>query len=500
MDVEILIHGVPDGQDYDGIAEARTYAELFYDNSTESVKFVVETKTSGDYAYVYYSYVLYKGVLGFGGRPGSYFGLTLRLDKYYQDVIHMYNMLEMVFKKYVVGVLLAPLTESYKYTTPNFASKKAEIEQLHQGFAQLIQGTCDWSKFVDIDKNFIHPDAATASCNILDITEESMTTALKKYSKIVLSPDYKLSIAKEYEKKIQEAKVKGGDLVAEKEKALVEKKNELAEKEKSLTEKEETIDKLNAKINSQNNEIITLQNEVKQKERENSQNQKNIQLSQKISELKEPIFSLAEYFRVRESKSDFERNTRKPSFGYKNFIIGIASCALSFVIIVLLLFGMSRRENAKETEMKKVMEDQITQLRKSNTQLQKTNSQLTKEIKSKDSTIADLNEQLGRLAKGKKPQATDKKSPKDEPTFQIISSPSNLSEVVVGQEYIFSVSGYEGKGKWRLDGFDTNDDKSNQKIKVTANANCSKTGHAIITYRTEGGKTTTKTFKIKANE
>ena len=493
MDVEILIHGVPDGQDYDGIAEARTYAELFYDDSTESVKFVVETKTSGNKAYIYYSYVLYKGIVGFGGRSGSYFGLTLRLDKYYQDVIHMYNMLEMVFKKYVVGVLLAPLTESYKYTTPNFASKKTEIEHLHQGLAQLIQETCDWSKFVEIDENFIHPDAATASGNIWDITDESMTTALKKYSKIVLSPDYKLSIAKEYEKKIQEAKEKGRDLVAEKEKALVEKKNELAEKEKSLTAKEETIDKLNAKINSQNNEILILKKEVEQKERENSQNQKNIQLSQKISELKEPIFSLAEYFRVRDSKSDFGKNTPKPSFGHKIFIVAIATCVMSFVIIVLLLFGLSRIGNANNTGNAKALENQIIQL-------QKTNLQLTKEIESKDETIADLNEQLGGGVKGKEPQTTDKKSPKDEVSFQIISSPSNLSEVVVGQEYIFSVSGYEGKGKWRLDGFDTNDDKSNQKIKVTANANCSKKGHAIITYRAEGGKTAKKAFKIKANE
>ena len=89
MNVEILIHGVPDGQDYYGIAEERTYAELFYDNSAESVKFVVETKTTGNIASVYYTYLRYKGMVGYGGRPGSYFGLTLRIDKYYQDVIHM---------------------------------------------------------------------------------------------------------------------------------------------------------------------------------------------------------------------------------------------------------------------------------------------------------------------------------------------------------------------------------------------------------------------------
>ena len=48
MDVELLIHGVPDGQDYYGIKEEQTNMGLLYDNSTESVKFVVETKKQGN--------------------------------------------------------------------------------------------------------------------------------------------------------------------------------------------------------------------------------------------------------------------------------------------------------------------------------------------------------------------------------------------------------------------------------------------------------------------
>lgn len=560
MNVEILIHGVPDGQDYYGIAEERTYAELFYDNSAESVKFVVETKTTGNNASVYYTYLRYKGMVGYGGRPGSYFGLTLRIDKYYQDVIHMYNMLEMVFKKYVVGVLLAPLAESYKYTVPNFASKKAEIEQLQQGLAQLIQGTCAWSKFVDVDKSFIHPDAAAASCNIADITENTMTAALKKYSKVVLSPDYKLNLAKEYEKKIQEVEGKGGGLVAEKEKKLVEK--------------EEEIGKLKATISSQKNQIEALQTTVRQKETEILQNKKNSQLSQMISGIKEPINSLAEYFHVHDS----QKNPPKPSYGLKNFIIGIAGCLLSAIVIALLLFA--KPQKGADT---KPLENQIAELSKAN-------SLLTEEIASKDNTIADLRVQLANNQPGQQPNTTtpptvkvknlrididpykagdlldcetaytirvketdgakaeysgngkwtiknaeitqgkntDSKitikpngkgsveiayqsenctcSPRSfpvkkqsaDPKFEIVT-PQNLSEVEVGQEYTFSISGYEGKGTWRLDGFDTNDDKSGRQIKVTANANGSG-GKATISYTPEGGTKKSKSFKYKANE
>ena len=38
MDVEILLHGVPSGQDYYGVKEEQKLAESFYTNSNESVK------------------------------------------------------------------------------------------------------------------------------------------------------------------------------------------------------------------------------------------------------------------------------------------------------------------------------------------------------------------------------------------------------------------------------------------------------------------------------
>lgn len=560
MNVEILIHGVPDGQDYYGIPDERTYAELFYDNSAESVKFVVEAKEKANNTYIYYSYLRYKGIIGCGGRPGSYFGITLRIDKYYQDVIHVYNMLEMVFKKSVVGVLLSPLGDSYKYTFPHFTSKKAEIEQLQQGLVQLIKGTCAWSKFVNVDKGFIHPDDKAASCNITDITESTMTIALKKYSKVILSPEYKLNLTKEYEKKIQEVEGKSGGLIAEKEKKLVEKEDE--------------ISRLNSTLSSLKAQIATLQTTLRQKEAEILQNKKNVQLSQMILGIKEPINSLAEYFHVHDS----QKNPTRHSYGFKNYILGIAGCVLSAIVIALLLFA--KPQKGIET---KPLENQIAALTKAN-------SHLTEELASKDNLIEDLRTQLdnnqieqqsdiptqpavkvknlridinpykagesldcekaytikvketdgakvdysgngewiiknAEIIQGKNTDSKITIKPNGEgdvelryqsvnctcssrsfpikmrstkPSFEIVT-PQNLSEVEVGQEYTFSVSGYDGKGTWRLDGFDTNDDKTGRQIKVTANANGSG-GKVTISYIPEGGAKKSKSFKYKANE
>ena len=127
MDVEILLHGVPSGQDYFGIKEEQKLAESFYTSSNESVKLVVEARKNGNTPYVYYTYLRYKNIVGAGGRSGSYIGITLRLDMYYTDVVHMYNMLDIAFKKYIIGALLTSTGESYKYISPDFNSKKSEI-------------------------------------------------------------------------------------------------------------------------------------------------------------------------------------------------------------------------------------------------------------------------------------------------------------------------------------------------------------------------------------
>lgn len=562
MNVEILIHGVPDGQDYYGIAEERTYAELFYDNSAESIKFVVEPKKTGNNAFVYYTYLRYKGIVGYGGRPGSYFGITLRIDKYYLDVVHVYNMLDMVFKKHVIGVLLSPLGESYKYVVPNFASKKAEIDQLQQGLAQLIQGTCVWSKFVDVDANFIHPDAATASCNIADITENNMSAALKKYSKVILSPDYKLNLAKEYEKKIQEAEGKGGGMVAE--------------KDKKIAEKDGVISSLNSTINSHQAKIETLQAEVKRKDNEILQIKTRNNLSQMISGIKEPINSLAEYFNVHDS----QKNPPRPSFGLKNFIIGVVSCVLSLIVIALLLFTKPQ----KGTVDTKPLENQIAELTN-------TNSQLAKEIELRDNTIADLRTQLAQkpevqqpstptppstvvvkklrididpykknelldcdktytikvqeedgakadymgnglwtiknaeITKGKNtdskivikptgngsveikyqsenctcsPRIFQVKQQSAAISFEIIISP-NDSQVEVGKEYTFSVSGYEGNGKWSFDGFEPQIGKITDKT-IVVKAKKNGKDAATVSYTSDAGTKESRTYEYKADE
>lgn len=365
MDVELLIHGVPDGQKFFGIKEEQTNMGLFYDNSIESVKFVIETKKQGNTAYTYYSYLRYKGLIEAGGRTGGYFGMTLRIDKYYQDAIHIYNLLDILFKRHIVGTILTPSGGGYKYIVTNFATKTEDINRLQQGLIQLIQDTCVSEKFLDIDASFIHPITLAAKGNITDVTEGSILTYIKKYSKVVLSPDYESNMEKEYKQKLRKAEDLGGDIITQ--------------KDKKIEEQDKTIKSLETQIVTRQQRIKALEEETKQKGDEIQSLRKKGDLAQLIDKLKEPITSLADYFRIKDPKP------QPPTFKQKNFLLGIISCALSVGILVLCIVSLCIKDAPASQDIIKL---------KSEISILKTDKQkLTKEIGIKSDSIRELSQQ-----------------------------------------------------------------------------------------------------------
>ena len=510
MDVEILIHGVPDGQDYFGIKSEQTNMELFYDSSIESVKFVVETKKQENQAYAYYSYLRYKNMIGAGGRPGSYFGLTLRLDMYYQDVMLIYDLLEIVFKKHIVGTLLTPTTDGYKYIVPSIRQKKTEIENLQNTLLQLLQTSCVVSKFLPLDKSFLNPISTTAICNIHDITESLMLATIKKYSKAALSPDYPLNAIKEYEKKLKEADSKGGNIIAE--------------KDKKIAEKDSTIDSLTKEVSTQQNKIAILEQENKRKDTEIQQLRQKGDLTQQVAKIKEPIVAIAEYFRIKDP------SPKEPDYGHKSYklgiINGILTCIVSVVIVVLFFIfrpdSVDPTKSKEYKELKTQYEDLLKtynglliQIKKQDSDSQaavnKAEERREAELKAAETRKAEAKkkaEEEKKAAEAKKKAEAEKKAAEDKKkaeeaskaaakNFSIVIEPK-VVEVEIGKEYSFSISGYEGNGTWGVDGFSAPGDKSASAIKVTAIDKGNQ--KATISYTPEGGQKKTISFNYKQNE
>ena len=549
MDVEILIHGVPNGHDYYGPKEEQNTAGSFYITSQETIKFVVEIKKNGNKPYVYYSYLRYKGVVGAEGRSGSYFGLTLRIDEYYTDILHIYNILDIAFKRYVLGSLLTLSSETYKYITPDFKSKKEEIEQLQQGLIKLIKSTCLASKFLKIDNSFINPISNAPICNIVDITDGIILSTLKKHSKVVLSPDYKSNLEKEYEKKMQDVENRGNSLVAE--------------RDKKILERETTISSLDSTIKARDSKIAVLEQEIKQKNQELSEHKQKGDITQLIERVKDPIVKLSEYFRIKEEIHKPKMNY----YGKKNFIIGIINGVLTVLVLTSILlfhfvqFPTVGKPSKKNDELMKLktelvnLKQQIKEkdavifdLRKTSEQdaSQKVNLKIdisgfnggnlsaTKNYKVRIKEGANTYTGKGSwsiinatITKGK---ATDNEieirptgkgeveiaynvgsykvenSPRiisvegstsgNQSSLEIVISP-NVEEVEVGKEYTFSIKGYNGQGSWGKDGFDIKNQTSTTATVIAIKRGDNTPEKATISYTPEGGQKIRKQFNYK---
>ncbi|MBO5816507.1 MAG: hypothetical protein J6R26_00970 [Paludibacteraceae bacterium] len=472
MDVEILLHGVPNGQDYYGPKEEQKQTETFYTKSNESIKFVIETKKVGSANYVYYTYLRYKGVIGAGGRTGSYLGITLRLDEYYTDVAHVYNMLDMAFKKFIVGSLMVANGDTCKYTCQDFASKKSEIDQLVQGIIQMIQTTWVTSKSTKIDNTFIKPVTSVPSYNIADITPKLILDAIKKHAKVNISPDYKSNLEIDCEKKM--ADVEGRINAA------------LSEKDKVLEQRNTTITSLNNTLSSKQLHIEKLEKDLQAKNSELSKVKRSGDLSMALEKIKEPIKILSEHFR----KQDTDSHVPTPKYGKKNFYLGIANSSLSAIAIILVSILLLVTIKPLETDVQKELKDlkaKYTHLQKEHTNLQERYDLLNADTQESD--------------KADESKSSNKKNNTQPTTKPSITADSKIKNktVKVGEEYTFSVEGYNGKGVWKVDGFKSKSDMKGLSISVTA-IEGGTGGKATISYTPEGNEKNKVTIKFDYEE
>ena len=86
-----MISGVPKGESIWAPDEEKAFLGTLYSKSTVKFRFDVRLRNNGKENYAYYQYLVYNVISDVDGRPGSYFGLTLRLDKYCSDYYLLYR-------------------------------------------------------------------------------------------------------------------------------------------------------------------------------------------------------------------------------------------------------------------------------------------------------------------------------------------------------------------------------------------------------------------------
>ena len=98
MELNLVLSGVPNGEDYWGPSEDAPYFHTKYTTSQENQKFDIQLRHNDYGCHVYYHYLVYNIVNSSSGRTGSYIGITLRLDSFCKDFLTIYQLLDMAFR------------------------------------------------------------------------------------------------------------------------------------------------------------------------------------------------------------------------------------------------------------------------------------------------------------------------------------------------------------------------------------------------------------------
>ena len=484
MDIEIFVHGVPNGQSFWGKEEDRNYFGNFYDQSnSDAVKYLIQTRSSNGKTYFYYNYLVYQNVIGSDGRVGSYFGLSIRFDAYCKDFMGIYKILDTVFTAHVLNKILKVQNGNYKYIIAEFVSASEMMGNIKETIWQLLQSTLT-NESVCVLGSFAVGGGSLPTGNLYEITANDVEANVKQYGKIALSPYYptvrEKGIVREYKSKLQSVeqqyKERYSAEINAKEQTNRSLNNSLASVQRECTKLQESIAQKDKIIAQKESAITKLEYQIKQI----GQTQKAIE---NLHLIKAPIKELANILegqQVHERKEDIKQK-KENHFSVKG-LISLANLAMLLavlIVVVSLLFKMSPKEN-KPVDSFEVLQDSISILNKE-----------IKNLKSQLSGVENENTSIGQVANPFSSETT--------PTRVRISvtgyNEGNRTYLQKDNEYVVTVldSQNPDNGSWSISGGRIEGNAKGKSIKFVPESD----NEVTITYTNPNGENKSRSLIVQ---
>lgn len=374
LDVEVFVHGVPNGESFWGENKDRNYFGNFYNQScSDTVRFLIQTRSYNGKIYCYYNYLVYNNVIGYDGREGSYFGLSIRFDAYCKSYISIYKVLDTIFTTHVLNKILKNQNGKLKYAIRDFASS-AEMENIRNATLQLIKLALTNDSFCSL-KGFVVSGANMPTGNLYETTPNEVETVIRQHGRIALSPYYttvrEKSMAQQYDSKLQQVKQHYEDRLkadsSAKNDEIQRANTSLANMQYESNRLHELMSKKDSEIAQQSNEIARLRNQIKQID-QNKKNIRNIEL------IKAPIMELAKALGTNQhipTPKNPEHSNQRPNNKTKRISFKAIVPYLTLVFVMLILFVILFGQRADNKSNGKRLQQKIEQLEKENRNLRK---------------------------------------------------------------------------------------------------------------------------------
>lgn len=191
MEIDVYIHGAPCGFGMHGPREQGDYLKTLYNQDQGPSKLLVQVREDRGRAWCYYNFLDHNNIVDNNGRPGSYFGITLRCDCYIMDMVAVHDALEYSYRVFFQDMLLSRSNDVLTYGYPDFKLLAGYCDGVAQRIQSMIQGIIsDKPSATESLTDFTKASQTVKKCNLYDFTLLQVRDMVKQDGALSLSPMY----------------------------------------------------------------------------------------------------------------------------------------------------------------------------------------------------------------------------------------------------------------------------------------------------------------------
>lgn len=262
MTVDLILHGVPNGQDIWGVSDDTHYFSTFYAHKDEKELLSIDARKVSGKSYCYYNYLKYNGVTASDGRAGAYIGITIRFDAYYKDIFNIYHLCEIVYNSLLNSILIKN-GDNVKFKITKFEDAEQELGDIKKKIFNLINLSATSKDFTPINDSFFTNDNKTVKAFLLDCTPDNVLQALLKYGKVEISKYYPSINETKKLKNIEERYIA---TISQKDKELQSSSKQTEDLRLEQSRLQNELESKNGRINELNKLISEKDNTIKSNE------------------------------------------------------------------------------------------------------------------------------------------------------------------------------------------------------------------------------------------
>ncbi len=502
---EFVFHGVPQGHDSWGTTGDRYY-ESFYGigdfcKGAKTV-LIVEIRKDVTGFCSYYTYVRPQNVVAQGGRTGSYFGMSLKIEgQYCTDVYSLFQLFDKIYEEKIVGSIIERTGNTEQYLIASFSDAGATLKTIAQLADNQVKNNFA-SDFDDIDASFTKQYATmSVYCNLDDVNSEAFFNTTRVYGKVFVSPEYSskdaiIASLSSSDKKYQALKADYEKQIADLQKEnnqIPQLKSRVTTLESDLTAAQKKLQESQASASSLKSSNTSLEQQLRKAQQECEQLKRSSNIGQVADRLEPSLNELLGIMRSVKPKpvnpfsqmpahDDEEyhyhsshRHRRPDNQGTLRYIPIIIAAILAIALLVLLWKGIKSGPRIRAVQEEKAAIEQ------------KYNN-LNQEY------AALLNEVASLRSHNDNEFAILTKSDKyPNVSFEILDESNNpiYGALQLGKHYIVRCLGVEQNGEWKADGLNVKDKKKNP-----ANLEVTKADKVILSYYINKDKALSIEYKV----